>query len=165
MADVFISFIHEEQAVAVAVQHLLEARLGGNTVFLSADQWQVHAGEIWLERIRQELDQARIVILMLSADSVGRPWVNFEAGAAWLAGKVVIPVCYGGLSPNTLPKPYSGIQAVNLRDGGYYLVRSVAHHLGRIAPPPADYEHFGPGSELHRALDDVDRRRGEAGRP
>ena len=106
MAQVFISFVHEEQAVAVAVQHLLEKRLGSETVFLSADEWQIHAGEIWLDRIRQELDEARVVILMLSTRSVARPWVNFEAGAAWLTGKIVIPVCYGGLSPGTLPKPY-----------------------------------------------------------
>jgi hypothetical protein len=160
MAQVFISFIHEEQAVAVAVQRLLERRLGGAEVFLSADEWQVRAGEIWLERVQAELQPATVVILMLSSQSVGRPWVNFEAGAAWLAGKVIIPVCYGGLSPGTLPKPYSGIQAVNLRDGGYYLVRSVAYHLGRVAPPPADYEEFGPGGELHRALNELEKLRG-----
>jgi len=46
---------------------------------------------------------------------VARPWVNFEAGAAWLAGKKIIPVCYGNLSSDALPHPYSAIEAVNLR--------------------------------------------------
>lgn len=90
MADVFISFIHEEEKVAAAVQTLLEKKLSGNKIVLSSDRWQVHAGEIWLDRIRKELASARVVLLMLSAQSVLRPWVNFEAGAAWLAGKSII---------------------------------------------------------------------------
>src|SRR5436309_1278335 len=105
MADVFVSFIHEEQRVADAVQRFLRTHLQRD-VFISANPWQVYAGEDWLQRIRQELEACRVVILMLSPASVGRPWINFEAGAAWLAGKVVIPVCFGGLRANGLPKPY-----------------------------------------------------------
>lgn len=73
MADVFISFIHEEQAVALAVQRFLSRYLQ-HTVFLSADEWQVFAGEIWLDRIKDELNEARVVVLMLSQRSVDRPW-------------------------------------------------------------------------------------------
>lgn len=98
MARVFISFIHEEKDVATAVQKLIEKKLQGEKVFLSSDQWQVYAGEIWLDRIKDELNSAKVVVLLLSKMSVERPWVNFEAGAAWLSGKVIIPACYGGLA-------------------------------------------------------------------
>jgi TIR domain len=110
MADIFISFIHEEEAVAVAVQQLLRAFLGNRNVFLSADEWQIFAGEQWLDRIKSELQPAKVVVLLLSPRSVQRPWVNFEAGAAWLTGKVIVPACFAGLSKGTLPKPYSNIQ-------------------------------------------------------
>ncbi|MBI2219061.1 MAG: toll/interleukin-1 receptor domain-containing protein [Candidatus Rokubacteria bacterium] len=83
MADVFISDIHEEQRVAQAVQALLKQHLQPlvpNGVFLSADDWQVFAGEVWLERIRHELQEASVIVLMLSPESVTRPWINFEAG-------------------------------------------------------------------------------------
>src|SRR2546427_10069321 len=91
MAAIFISFIHEEQQVALAIQEMLRSRLSADrAVFLSADDWQIHAGEVWLDRIKQELAEATVVLLLLSPASVGRPWVNFEAGAAWLAGKFVI---------------------------------------------------------------------------
>lgn len=156
MAQVFISFIHEEEKVAAAVQRLIKKKLKGAEVFLSSDQWQIHAGEIWLERIRSELNSAKVVILMLSSQSVKRPWVNFEAGAAWLTGKAIIPVCYGGLSRDTLPKPYSGIQALNLREEAYYLVRSVAHHLNLISPPPIEYSDYQRGSDLYQALDSIE---------
>lgn len=79
--------------------------------------------------------------------------MNFEAGAARLTRKVIVPVCYGGVTRDILPKPYSGIQALNLREDGYYLIKSIAHHL-KIAPPaPVDFEDYLPGSELHLALD------------
>ena len=122
MSQVFISFIHEEEKFAEAVQQFLKDKFCNQTVFMSADKWQVIAGEIWLDRIQQELDSAKVVILMLSQKSVRRPWVNFEAGAAWLTKKAVIPVCFGDMSKDQLPKPYSGIQALSLPDEGYYLL-------------------------------------------
>lgn len=150
---VFISFIHEEASVATAVQKLIQKKLG-KKAFLSSDQWQIYAGEVWLDRIRAELASAKVVVLLLSRTSIGRPWVNFEAGAAWLtAEKAIIPVCYGGLTKNTLPKPYSEIQALNLKQEGYYLVKSIAHHLGLPPPSPRDYADYQPGSDLHHALD------------
>jgi len=54
MADVFISFIHEERVVAQAVQRFLRAHLE-REVFTSADPWQVFAGEDWLSRIREDI--------------------------------------------------------------------------------------------------------------
>ena len=137
MARVFISFVHEDEKVAESVQRYIteQLKLTGD-VFLSSDQWQVFAGEVWLDRIKGELTEAEVVILMLSKRSVDRPWVNFEAGAAWLRDKPIVPVCYGNMTKGSLPKPYSGIQALDLPSEKYYMVCSVAHHLGIMAPPP-----------------------------
>jgi hypothetical protein len=98
-------------------------------VFLSSDKSQVYAGGLWLEKLKEALSGSEVVILMLSKRSVARPWVNFEAGAASLADKKVIPVCYGNLSKGALPHPYSAIQAANLQSEAYYLVESVNRHL------------------------------------
>ena len=156
MAKVFISFIHEEQDIAEAVQSLLREDLDTREIFLSSDQWQVFAGEIWLDRIRTELSAAKVVVLLLSQESVGRPWVNFEAGAAWLSGKAIIPVCYGGLAKSNLPKPYSGIQALDLREESYYLVSSVAHYIGVLPPPPGPLEPPESCRRLWKALDKLE---------
>ncbi len=88
-------------------------------MFLSSDKSQIYAGDLWLQKIKEALSAAELVILMLSQRSVARPWVNFEAGAAWLADKKVIPVCYGNLSKDALPHPYSAIQALNLQSEAY----------------------------------------------
>jgi hypothetical protein len=121
--SVFISFIHEEERVATAVQALLKEKLGEEfRVFLSTD---LRAGHVWLERIREELTQARVIVSLLSPRSIARPWVNFEAGAAWFAHKPIIPACFGGLELASLPKPYSDFQAIDLRQRHYELVRDA----------------------------------------
>jgi hypothetical protein len=130
MADVFISFVHEDVNVAEAVQSVLQHELKlGNRVFMISDQYQVHAGEDWLARIRAEIHTSKIVLLMMSKRSVKRPWVNFEAGAGWILGRYPIPVCYGKQLAGSLPKPYSNFTGVDLPADKQRLLTSVAHHL------------------------------------
>lgn len=146
MARIFISFAHEEKEVAQAVQSLIYSKVRDVEVFLSSDQQQLYAGENWLTRIQQELKSANVVVLLLSPLSLSRPWINFEAGAAWLSNKTLIPVCYHGLVKNKLPKPYSDLQAIDLapadlEGGSKYLIDSINHHLGKppelsLLPPP-----------------------------
>jgi len=79
MAEVFISFIHDETGYAKAVKSFLTQIFDASIQpFMSSDQLQVYAGERWLDRIMGELKTAKVVILMLSKKSVQRPWVNFE---------------------------------------------------------------------------------------
>jgi TIR domain len=146
MAKVFISFIHEEQIVAKAVERLIRQKLSSHEVFLSSE-WQIYAGEDWLQKITAELRSAEVIVILLSPRSVERPWVNFEAGGAWLAGKPVLPVCHAGMTPDRLPKPYSSLQALTIPKDAYYLIRSVAHHFSggkptipRMPFPPDDPE-------------------------
>ena len=129
MARIFVSFVHEEEKVALAMQEFLQKGIH-EEVFLSSDKSHIYAGDYWLKKIEEGLTAAQIVILMLSKRSVARPWVNFEAGAAWLTHKTIIPVCYGHLSREPLPHPYSAIQRVDLPLGAPYLMESVNHHLG-----------------------------------
>jgi hypothetical protein len=95
MANIFISFIHEDEKVAEGVKRFLNEKLRiKREVFLASDQWAIYAGEDWLKKIKDELASAKVVILLLSKQSIRRPWVNFETGAAWLADKA-IPACFG----------------------------------------------------------------------
>jgi hypothetical protein len=129
MAEIFISYIHQDSDIASALHRILRSRFGD--VFLAGDPYEVRAGEVWLDQIRRALNEARIVILMLSPRSMPRPWIYFEAGAAWLAEKILIPVCYGTLRRDQLVKPYSDFQAVDLteRHGVSNLVSSLGQHF------------------------------------
>jgi len=126
---------HEDRAVAQAVKALIEHELKlSGQVFMVTDQSQLKAGDDWLKKIHDELTSANIVVLMLSKRSITKPWVNCEAGGAWLAGKRVIPVCIGNQQKGQLPPPYSHWQGVNLPDDEQYLLRTIADHLGIQGP-------------------------------
>jgi len=154
MARLFVSFVHEDEKVASAVQGVLQTELDlREEVFLASDKSQIYAGDLWLQKIKEALSAAEIVILMLSRRSVARAWVNFEAGAAWLADKKIIPVCYGNLSKDALPHPYSATQAVNLQSEAYYLVKSVHRQLN-LKPMWGDAAYRGTWAELGRPMKD-----------
>jgi len=137
MASVFMSFIHEEESAASTLNFFVR-RIFGHSIdtFMSSDKNAIFAGDDWMGRIFEELKTTKVLISILSPTSVGRPWINFEAGAAWMGNAVVIPVCIGGLTIAKLPKPYSSLQAVEFdtTEGAYYLVSSIAHHLGIESP-------------------------------
>jgi len=152
MADIFISFIHEEQQVAEALQRVIQESYTRQKIFISSDRWQLLAGEDWLQRIRQELASAKVVVLLLSEQSISRPWVNFEAGAAWLTEKKLIPACIGRLQAHHLPKPYSNLQAVTLPNDAYYLLNSLGAYLQLVSPTPGYEEHSSAFRNLQEAI-------------
>jgi hypothetical protein len=132
----FISFVNEDACIAQPLARFLGKN--GFKVFLTADEWTLYAGELWLDRIRKELGEAEIVLALFSKRSVSRPWIHFEAGAAWLSNKLLIPVCVGSFRAEELPIPYRGIQSVHLTDYGssYYLLRSMSRYCSGSVPPP-----------------------------
>src|ERR1700683_596746 len=152
MSQIFISFIHEEEEYAAAVKRFIGKVLGkAAEPFLASDKAQIPAGEIWLDRIKEQLRQAQVMVLMLSPRSVKKAWVNFEAGAAWIRELKVIPVCFNGMTKNKLPKPYSSYQGLNLfeAEDQFYLVSSIAAHLGMLPPTAAWHDNwFDTGKNL-----------------
>jgi len=149
MASVFMSFIHEEESAAKHVHDFIHQILGPTIdTFISSDKNAIYAGEDWMNRIFEELKTTKVLVSMLSPDSVKRPWINFEAGAATALQAKVIPVCIGGLTINQLPKPYSSLQAVEIdtHEGVYYLLSSIAHHLEMTLPKKPNFSNDLPSS-------------------
>jgi len=111
--QVFISHISDEAEIAKRLkQHLDNDFLGMLEIFVSSDRETIRAGEKWLDQVDHALRAADAELVLCSKESVGRPWVNFEAGAAWLRRIPVIPVCHSGLSLVELPVPLNMLQGV-----------------------------------------------------
>lgn len=133
---VFLSHIHEEKEIAAALKDIIDTQFGKDVYcFLSDDRYQTKAGENWLERIKTELTNADIVVVMLSEESLRRQWVHIEAGAAWILGRAVIPVYYSGLLISRIPRPYADYNALNLEHEAYLLVAEIARDISLIPPP------------------------------
>jgi len=159
MCDIFISHIHEDERAANAIGDFLRAKLNRRKtsdsrikVFLSTNQFRIRLGDDWLQKIHSALNSAKVVIALFSDAALLRPWVHFEAGGAWFAGKTLIPACLGKLTPENLSKPYSNIQGCNLHENSapYYLFQSIYNALypgGGICLPP-----WPPDDEEQQAL-------------
>jgi hypothetical protein len=109
----FISHVSTETDLAQALKkHLQDDFLGLLDVFVSSDLETIKAGDRWLDRVSGALADADAAIILCSRESVSRPWVNFEAGAAWVRKIPVIPICHSGFDRNELPTPLNMLEAL-----------------------------------------------------
>jgi hypothetical protein len=66
--------------------------------------------------LRNELNAPGVVIGLLTPNSLSAAWVMFELGAAWGAGKDIIPLLAGGAKFQDLPGPLQGRHAAMVAD-------------------------------------------------
>jgi hypothetical protein len=111
----FVSHISEEASVAARLREALNRDfLGLLDVFVSSDGESIAAGEQWLASIEKALRDAAVMLILCSPTSIRRPWINFEAGAAWMRKIPLIPLCHAGLTPRDLMMPLSMRQGLSL---------------------------------------------------
>ena len=111
---VFISYIHEEEGIARAIETQLKRILKKRVdVFLARS---IPLGRDWFAEIRTQLNTANVILTIFSPYSCDRPWINIETGYGIMAEKTtdVIPVCCLGLLPSDLPSAYSRFNAMEV---------------------------------------------------
>ena len=112
---VFLSHIHEEEDVAQYLKDQIErCFLETIDVFVAGDYRSIEAGADWFNRIVEGIKDSQVVFVLVSSESASRPFINFEAGGAWLSDKKVIPLCHKGMIPGSLPEPMRRLQAIDL---------------------------------------------------
>lgn len=140
---VFISHVHSESELAIWIKETIGSiLLGGLSFFVSSDRSTIVGGDKWLDKIENALKDASIVLVLCSNYSILRPWINFEAGGAWMANKRVIPICHGGMLPSNLPQPLASLQAYALPNAKDFkdLVDLLARAAGLRTPDFDPYE-------------------------
>jgi hypothetical protein len=133
----FVSHISEERKTAERFKTALNRDfLGMIEVFVSSDTESIAAGEEWLRSIEKALRECSAFVILCSPESIRRPWVNFEAGAAWMQDVDLLPVCHGGLLPRDLKMPFSLKHGVALTDadGPRRLYKRIAEIVGCDLP-------------------------------
>jgi hypothetical protein len=134
---IFISHISEEADLArLLKEHIDQDFLGMFDLFASTDLNSIAAGSQWLEEIKKALRGAKIQLLLCSTQSVRRPWLNFEAGAACVQDLPLVPICHTDMHPTQLPAPYNMFQAIKASDASdlkkLYIL--IASQLGSKVP-------------------------------
>jgi hypothetical protein len=137
---VFISHITEEKDLAVLIkEQIAEDFLGKVECFISSETDSVLAGGEWLISVKNALTNASVEVILCSPVSIKRSWINFEAGAGWIRGIPVIPMCHSGLSPRSLTFPMIILQGIVATEpnGLHALYATIANRHGSRVPRPS----------------------------
>ena len=135
MADVFISYARDDQAVARRVARALQA--AGFDVWWDAD---LPAHRDYSEVIERNLEEAKAVVVLWSATAAKSQWVRAEADFARNAGKLV----QAQLDATLPPMPFNQIQCAELKGwrgggshGGWAKLQSSVQALAQGEDRPA----------------------------
>ena len=133
MADIFVSYKHEDREHALGLARILGER--GWTVWWDDN---LLAGDAWSEEIERQLKEARCVVVIWSANAVQSHWVRTEAAAALDRG-ILVPVVIDDVE---IPLQFQLIQTLKIHewDGQAReierLIASVAAVLGKPPKSP-----------------------------
>lgn len=134
---VFVSHVHEDARLAAEIRRWVdEALLGAVEFFISSDDASLPPGSDWPTMLKKSLADASIALLIISPASIERRWIYFEAGAAYLRGIPVVPICVNGVTLASLQPPLMFFQALELpnQESERRLVRLIAEHTGLRTP-------------------------------
>jgi hypothetical protein len=155
---VFISHIHEEQDLAIALKEAIETGFPGMfSIFVSSDSESIASGQRWLDSITSALKSASAQIVLSSPLSLQRSWIHFEAGSAWVRDIPVVPVCHSGMHPGELPIPLRLLQSVLATDvASLRTMFSTLANLVDAPVPDSDLEHFAARAAAFTSVPRVD---------
>lgn len=75
----------------------------------------VSPGEKWRENVLAKLNQASVIICLLTPTSLSRPWVAFECGVGEALECTIYPVVFD-IEPREVKEPFSNRQAAHALD-------------------------------------------------
>jgi hypothetical protein len=114
--NIFISHAVANRAIARSLADKLEQARENVTTFLASRPGDIRADEDWLRGIERALQEADAYIILLTPESVLRPWVNFEAGAAWFFRRQLVFIRIRTLSIDDIPLPINSRQVYAIDD-------------------------------------------------
>jgi DNA-binding MarR family transcriptional regulator len=110
--NIFISHIHENETIANKLKDFLNSIFGDKIeVFISGDPQTIQAGQDFFTTIIDGIKKCDCMIILCSPQAITRYYIYFEAGGAALLDRIIIPICFDGQSPGTLPAPLDHIRA------------------------------------------------------
>jgi len=140
---VLISHSSKDAALASALIDLLRSALGLLPTQIrcsSVDGYRLPAGVHSDTQLREEVNVSRVLIGLITPNSLASPYVLFELGARWGAGETMVPLL-AGVSANDLRGPLSGFNALlcSSEEQLHQAMGEIGGHLGLGVQNPAAY--------------------------
>lgn len=148
MSTVFLSYSRRDASIArQVVDDLISA---GIDVWF--DQF-ISLGSVWETEIRDQLNEAAAVIVLISRDSLESKWIVQEWTSAIRRSARVIPALIDGVTFGDLPLGLQSIQSVDLSidyDAGLVAIIKAVRGLAQSTEPPVS-----ESIDVSRLVEDV----------
>jgi len=109
---VFLSYAAADKPYADKVRSVFSRR-ASLRIFTTES---LSAGEDWASRLKDELSQCQLFVVVLSPSSVDSNWILHELGAAWGLNKPIIPVVTDPEVISKIPLALRGIKFVQIKE-------------------------------------------------
>lgn len=116
----FISHAHADKSIIAALKEQLDRVFAnGLEVFASSIQG-INPGNDWFSRIKENLNDSTVFLVVITPVSMDKNWVWFELGAFWSKittdseNRGYLFPLLAGITPDKLPRPISDLQAISL---------------------------------------------------
>jgi hypothetical protein len=128
----FLSHDHRDDELArIIASTLSRITLGQVEVWFSSDNSPsggIRPGSVWLDEVKAQLERSKAILILLTPNSLDKPWVLFESGfGAAIPNCEVIPLCVGINAINDVPVPLAMYQCYQLV--GYASLRNFVSKL------------------------------------
>lgn len=111
---VFFSHSSKDKDMVITIKDKI-ANYTGNVldIFVSSDGQSIPFGRNWIHKIEDGLNDAKIMFIFVTENSISTGWVYFEAGFAYSKGIQVVPVGIG-IDIGSLKTPLNLLQGFNI---------------------------------------------------
>ena len=117
---IFISHSTEDRWIAKQMANLIEAKGRRHGVKTFLDEKDIAGGQSIPEEIKKNLKACNEFVVLLSQDSINRPWVLIETGGAWSHDKHIVAITYK-ITPDEIPKVITQYKAIDLNNFDDYI--------------------------------------------
>jgi hypothetical protein len=134
--DIFISHSSEDRDAAEALIDLLESALifpqTGRIRCTSVDGYRLPTGSETGDTIRQEVSDSKVLIALITPNSMTSVYVLFELGARWHSQKPLYPLTSKGAGVTSLDGPLREINAMDGNEEGQVqkFLEDISSELG-----------------------------------
>jgi uncharacterized protein YodC (DUF2158 family) len=141
--SVFISHSSKDEDLAGAVVELLRSALNltSNDIRCTTlDGYRLPIGVHTESTLREEVNAAKVLVALVTPNSLSSPFVLFEVGARWGAGSFIAPLLVG-ITAEQVPAPLSYVNSLHARGVGqlHQFVEDMANSLGKTIQNPSSY--------------------------
>ena len=118
---IFFSHSHEDKLYVNKLRDILLKKTSKTIeIFCSSDGQSIPFGKNWIHKVEEALQDAKIMFVFLSPNSIHSNWIYFESGFSYSKNIRVIPIGILGVDLNKILPPLSLLNGFNVNSSQGY---------------------------------------------